>query len=89
MERIITQSLEALEHASACPRDGSCVLPACINMKELLIHRIMCDVRIKGGCEKCRRVLVLVQIHAKKCTSIKCPVPHCAELKVRLSKRHI
>jgi hypothetical protein len=72
--------LRALVHASGCA-DADCVEPACKKMKQLLDHRTKCTVRVRGGCEVCRRVLCLVQMHAKACKEEKCAVPHCEDLK--------
>mmetsp|Transcript_12268 Transcript_12268/g.14887 ORF Transcript_12268/g.14887 Transcript_12268/m.14887 type:complete len:502 (-) Transcript_12268:164-1669(-) len=80
--------LQALVHASACG-EVSCDNAPCKKMKDLLAHRLNCKVRVRGGCEVCRRVLCLVQMHARSCTKKQCKVPHCDDLKAHLAKQKV
>ena len=57
-QRSLQLFLQALVHSSYCTKKD-CYLAACRKMKELLQHRKDCAVRVRGGCEVCRRVLLL------------------------------
>jgi len=82
--------LRALVHASSCKEGEACEEPACRKMTQLLQHRTLCQVRVRGGCEVCRRVLCLVQMHAKECTAPgSCPVPHCEDLKKHIKQQQL
>lgn len=85
-QRSLQLFLQALVHSSYCTK-SDCHLAACRKMKELLQHRKDCEVRVRGGCEVCRRVLCLVQMHSKSCTKKGCPVPHCEDLKQHLARQ--
>jgi hypothetical protein len=78
--------LQALVHSSKC-NDPNCSEPPCRKMKELLKHRRDCNVRVRGGCEICRRVLCLVQMHARACKQQGCTVPHCEDLKSHIQQQ--
>ena len=80
--------LEALVHASSCD-DRECDTAPCRKMKDLLKHRLNCQVRVRGGCEVCRRVLCLVQMHARNCRLPNCRVPHCDDLKAHLAQQQM
>lgn len=93
-QRSLQVFLAALVHASSCQAEpGECNEVACAKMKELLVHRNSCRVRVRGGCEICRRVLCLVQMHARGtdqqpgCNQEHCPVPHCDDLKKHLRQK--
>ncbi|GBG24486.1 Histone acetyltransferase HAC5 [Hondaea fermentalgiana] len=81
----LTLFLEALVHSSQC-NNPECSKAPCKKMKDLLKHRMTCEVRVRGGCEICRRVLCLVQMHARNCHTPNCRVPHCEDLKVHIHK---
>ena len=55
----------------------------CVKVKQFLYHRLTCKVRASGGCGICKRVLVLLQMHATQCKKKDCKLLHCAELKMR------
>jgi len=77
---------DALVHSSTC-NDPNCREPPCPKMKNLLRHRQNCEIRVRGGCEICRRVLCLVQMHARECKTERCRVPHCEDLKHHLKQQ--
>jgi len=84
----IAQHMELLAHASAC-RNAKCQKPNCQKMKALLAHGKNCTVRLRGGCRICRRIWILLQIHARKCTVPRtrtCPVPRCADIREHLRR---
>lgn len=78
--------LQALVHASSCD-SSDCGQAPCKKMKELLTHRLNCKIRVRGGCEVCRRVLCLVQMHARNCSLKQCRVPHCDDLKAHIAQQ--
>eukprot|EP00516_Mucochytrium_quahogii_P005909 CAMPEP_0203747238 /NCGR_PEP_ID=MMETSP0098-20131031/2444_1 /ASSEMBLY_ACC=CAM_ASM_000208 /TAXON_ID=96639 /ORGANISM=" , Strain NY0313808BC1" /LENGTH=1738 /DNA_ID=CAMNT_0050635603 /DNA_START=601 /DNA_END=5817 /DNA_ORIENTATION=+ len=78
--------LQALVHSSTCS-DPTCKEAPCKKMKDLLKHRMNCEVRVRGGCEICRRVLCLVQMHARQCKAKDCRVPHCEDLKAHIQNQ--
>ncbi|KAH9251081.1 hypothetical protein BASA81_011156 [Batrachochytrium salamandrivorans] len=91
-KRSLQVFLNALVHASSC-EDQDCSEASCTKMKDLLKHRQQCTTRVRGGCEICRRVLCLVQMHARgsdetpACSLDNCPVPHCLDLKKHLKQK--
>jgi len=78
--------LQALVHSATCD-DDYCNEAPCKKMKGLLRHRMNCTVRVRGGCEICRRVLCLVQMHARSCKIPSCRVPHCEDLKAHIRQQ--
>ena len=34
-----------------------------------------------GGCQLCRKMWTLLQVHSKGCKATNCPVPRCRDLK--------
>merc|ERR1711988_2095027 len=65
---------------------NGCSRPECKKMKSLLRHRNECRVRASGGCDTCQRILCLLQMHARRCTTPGCEVLYCAELKRRIKE---
>ena len=74
-----------LEHACSCSAGASCAIGApCRHTKHLLRHCTRCETRVVGGCDICRRIWALLQIHARTCShGGSCPVPRCAWIKQR------
>ena len=52
-------------------------------MKGLIKHADECKIRAKGGCNVCKRVWALYQIHARHCNAIICPIPNCEAIRER------
>ncbi|CAK9098049.1 Histone acetyltransferase HAC1 [Durusdinium trenchii] len=79
--------MELLVHASSC-NQRDCNSRNCSKMKALLAHGKSCMVRLSGNCRICRRIWVLLQIHARQCRkpSGRCPVPRCADIKDHLRR---
>ena len=76
--------MQLLVHASQCTRT-TCQSQNCAKMKALLKHGASCNLRAARGCQICRRIWALLQIHARHCkTQNKCPVPRCRDLKDHL-----
>lgn len=78
--------MQLLVHASQCQR-GDCPSQNCSKMKALLKHGASCKIRAARGCQICRRIWALLQIHARHCkTQNNCPVPRCRDLKNHLRR---
>ena len=78
--------MQLLVHASQCTRT-TCQSQNCAKMKALLKHGASCNLRAARGCQICRRIWALLQIHARHCkTQDKCPVPRCRDLKNHLRR---
>ena len=89
-EREIAQYMTLLQHASACPSTPPCDSANCARMKALLNHCPNSAIKAHGGCNVCRRVWALLQIHAKRCAIDEdCPVPHCKVIRERYRQLRI
>lgn len=81
-QRSIQLHMTLLLHASTC-RSTSCASANCAKMKGLLKHGTQCKVKATGGCNVCKRIWALLQIHAKQCKQDNCPVPNCMAIRER------
>lgn len=82
-QRSIALHMQLLSHASIC-RNQSCPSANCEKMKNLLAHGAKCAIKVQGGCNVCRRIWALLQIHARQCRKANCQVPKCRQLKEQL-----
>ncbi len=83
---MLQRHLDLLVHACACKRGKEDCAENCVKMREMLTHVMCCPTREEGGCQKCRRVWLLMLYHAKQCrVQIGCPVPKCPEIKDALT----
>ena len=53
-------------------------------LQNLLAHGAKCQTKVQGGCNVCRRIWALLQIHARQCRKQNCQVPKCRQLKEQL-----
>ncbi len=81
-QRSIQLHMTLLLHASTC-RSPECQSANCAKMKGLLKHGTTCKVKANGGCNVCKRIWALLQIHAKQCKQDNCPVPNCMAIRER------
>ncbi len=81
-QRSIQLHMTLLLHASTC-RSQECQSANCAKMKGLLKHGTTCKVKANGGCNVCKRIWALLQIHAKQCKQENCPVPNCMAIRER------
>ncbi|CAK7339772.1 unnamed protein product [Dovyalis caffra] len=74
------QMLDVLVHASRC---GSplCQYPGCRKVKGLFRHARSCKIRASGGCDLCKKMWYLHQLHARSCEESQCYVPRCRDMK--------
>ncbi|CAM9574217.1 unnamed protein product, partial [Phaeothamnion confervicola] len=82
-QRSIQLHMQLLQHASTC-QDPRCPSQNCTRMKGLLTHGTTCNIRAGGGCQICRRIWALLQIHARQCKRSDCNVPKCQQLREHL-----
>jgi len=82
-QRSIQLHMQLLAHASIC-HNAACPSANCQKMKNLLQHGTKCPIKVQGGCNVCRRIWALLQIHARQCRRADCQVPKCRQLKQQL-----
>lgn len=80
--RSIQLHMTLLLHASTC-RSPTCTSANCAKMKGLLKHGNGCKIKANGGCNVCKRIWALLQIHARQCKTEHCPVPNCLAIRER------
>jgi E1A/CREB-binding protein len=76
----LARTMALLRHASGCT-DVGCTSSNCAKVKGLFHHAVACPHKVAGGCPLCRRMWGLLQVHAKQCGELGCPVPRCRELR--------
>lgn len=81
-QRSIALHMTLLLHASTC-RSVKCTSANCAKMKGLLKHGAGCKIKANGGCNVCKRIWALLQIHARQCKTANCPVPNCMAIRER------
>jgi E1A/CREB-binding protein len=81
----LRKMLELLVHASQCGL-GTCQYPKCRSVKGLFRHGMNCRIRASGGCNMCKRMWYLLQLHARACKESECRVPRCKDLKEHLRR---
>ncbi len=81
-QRSIQLHMTLLLHAATC-NSPKCHSQNCAKMKGLLQHGEKCQTKAAGGCNVCKRIWTLLQIHARQCKESKCPVPKCLAIRER------
>lgn len=81
-QRSIQLHMTLLMHAATC-NSSKCQSQNCAKMKNLLKHGDTCPIKASGGCNVCKRIWTLLQIHAKQCKESNCPVPKCHAIRER------
>ena len=81
-QRSIQLHMTLLMHAATCT-STKCHSQNCAKMKGLLRHGQDCKQKAAGGCNVCKRIWTLLQIHARQCKEAKCPVPKCLAIRER------
>ncbi|KAI5066243.1 hypothetical protein GOP47_0018867 [Adiantum capillus-veneris] len=82
----LRKMLELLVHASQCGYTTQCQYPNCLRVKALFRHGLACRTRASGGCQLCKRMWYLLQLHARACKEAECRVPRCKDLKEHLRR---
>ncbi|EFN56976.1 hypothetical protein CHLNCDRAFT_143570 [Chlorella variabilis] len=73
-------TMQVLQHASEC-LDTRCPSTSCARVKAMYHHAMNCPVKLAGNCQYCRRMWMLLQMHATQCTVANCQVPRCTQLR--------
>jgi len=83
-KRRVDLHLRLLEHSSGCV-DESCPSENCAKMKRLTAHLIACrdSVTCEGGI--CKRMVALLNVHARRCRSPGCIIHGCATIRRRMA----
>ena len=82
-QRSIQLHMTLLQHAATCT-SAKCPSANCTKMKGLLKHGAQCQIKATGGCNVCKRIWALLQIHARQCKASSCPVPNCMAIRERV-----
>lgn len=82
----LRKMLELLVHASQCGSAQQCQYPNCRRVKALFRHGFSCRTRASGGCQLCKRMWYLLQLHSRACKEAECRVPRCKDLKEHLRR---
>jgi len=82
-QRSIQLHMTLLQHAATCT-SAKCPSANCTKMKGLLKHGASCQIKATGGCNVCKRIWALLQIHARQCKASSCPVPNCMAIRERV-----
>ncbi|GAX16081.1 E1A/CREB-binding protein [Fistulifera solaris] len=81
-QRSIQLHMTLLQHAATCS-NAKCPSANCTKMKGLLKHGSQCQIKATGGCNVCKRIWALLQIHARQCKTVNCAVPNCMAIRER------
>jgi len=82
-QRSIQLHMTLLQHAATC-KSPKCPSANCTKMKGLLKHGKQCQIKAGGGCNVCKRIWALLQIHARQCKQQNCSVPNCMAIRERV-----
>ncbi len=70
------RTMQLMVHACSC-QSANCGSSSCRKVRALFQHSVMCPLKITGGCNMCKKMWLLLTMHAKSCTDPECPVPRC------------
>lgn len=76
----LQRTMTLLVHACSC-NNPACSSNSCRKVRQLFQHAVGCQLKVTGGCQMCKKMWCLLNLHAKSCTRADCPVPRCRELK--------
>lgn len=79
----LMQHIKLVEHAALCT-SKTCTSSNCAKMKSFLHHANTCKERVSGGCKICKKIWVLLRIHARKCRERNCAIPQCNALREKM-----
>lgn len=69
-------ALDVLVHSSRC-NSMDCSNPDCRTIKKLIYHSSICTVRVRNGCEYCKRAWWIIREHSRICTDSDCKIHPC------------
>lgn len=73
--------MQLLQHAAQCVDAKECKSRNCLKMKEFLKHDQTCQIKAAKGCNICKRIQNILQLHARSCKVDNCKVPSCTQIK--------
>ncbi|GFH07343.1 uncharacterized protein HaLaN_02130, partial [Haematococcus lacustris] len=76
----LQRTMALLVHACSC-NNVQCSSSSCRKVRALFQHAVGCHLKVTGGCQLCKKMWFLLNLHAKSCSRSDCPVPRCRELK--------
>ena len=76
------EEMSVLEHAAQC-KDNKCREKGCHKTKRVINHSKQCKRKADAGCPRCKKLIKSAISHANLCTTVKCPVPYCANIKYK------
>ena len=74
--QLYQRTMTLLVHACSC-HSNSCDSTSCRKVRTLFQHAVACQRKVSGGCQQCRRMWGLLNLHAKHCTRSDCAMPRC------------
>eukprot|EP00798_Chlamydomonas_sp_ICE-L_P008175 gene8175-1431_t len=74
------RTMALLVHACSC-NNPQCSSNSCRKIRQLFQHAVQCQLKALGGCQSCKKMWYLLNLHAKGCSKHDCPIPQCHQLK--------
>jgi E1A/CREB-binding protein len=74
----LTDAQRMERHSKLCSSSN------CVKMKSYLKHSSSCRIKVQGGCQICKRIWMLLRVHAQKCKDQNCPIPQCNAIREKL-----
>ncbi|KAB2032168.1 hypothetical protein ES319_D05G352900v1 [Gossypium barbadense] len=66
----------------------ACNFPACKRLETLVRHFSNCKTRVPGGCDHCKRMWQLLELHSRMCNEPdSCKVPLCRHFKEKMQQQ--
>ncbi|KAH9307664.1 hypothetical protein KI387_035575, partial [Taxus chinensis] len=81
----LRKMLDLLIHASRC-LSPQCAYQNCRKVKGLFRHGMNCKKRAAQGCNLCKKMWYILQLHARACKESECRVPRCKDLKQHIRR---
>lgn len=84
----VKKCINSLIHACNC-RDVNCRRGTCSKMKKVMQHTKQCKRRqvVGANCAVCKQLIALCCYHAKHCSSSRCLVPFCLQIRQKLQEQ--
>lgn len=82
----IDEWIESLIHSISCGA-VQCEYKLCTKIKSLLEHTRKCSKKNEDDCNICKKFTAIICYHAKRCNTVKCPVPFCLLTKLKRSQQ--
>lgn len=82
----LSKTLDLLLHAAQCQLQH-CQYQYCDKARGLFQHGRQCKVYSSGGCNLCKKLWYVLQLHARACKESECQLPRCRSLKEYFTKQ--